>query len=214
MDARLDQICQNVAHSSSTPELVYPLLRSGAASLVPSDDQMHDNVMLGYAEMVKQSLLGLPGFPPELLSRIGMPLVFSPLTSAELGNVLNSHLIGLVRRIAAVRGFAEVTSRLDAKIKLETDERGGRECSLRDLPDARPAIRIILTFACVTLLLKRGQDTVLGARALRTLFETEVESAVADELLRVGDGAKSIDLVLDENGGKIVAGAGRKNNKR
>ncbi|TKB82035.1 MAG: hypothetical protein E5W81_12270 [Mesorhizobium sp.] len=72
----------------------------------------------------------------------------------------------------------------------------------------------MLTFACVTLLLKRGQDTVLGARALRTLFETEVESAVADELLRVGDGAKSIDLVLDENGGKIVAGAGRKNNKR
>ena len=76
---------------------------------------------------------------------------------------------------------------------------------MRNFENKSVRLEIRLTPDCVALLMMRGHDSVLGARALRTVFEVEVEGAVADALLRMTDKQVNLHLELGVVGATIIA---------
>ncbi|HZV00759.1 MAG TPA: ATP-dependent Clp protease ATP-binding subunit [Planctomycetota bacterium] len=138
--------------------------------------------------VVQRALLGLPGFPPELLSRIGDPVIFQPLDTAELSAILDVYLRELVQRIAADRGHLSGTA---ASVTTRPD--GGRVASVQ-IGEFSASVTII--GAVCDQLLSRGHDPLVGARALRTLFEREVETAVARRILMASE-ESHVDVTVE-----------------
>jgi ATP-dependent Clp protease ATP-binding subunit ClpC len=195
----LHQTCEDATSSS----LNLGLLRAAASYLTEPEGP---DAQASYSQLVKNAILTLPNFPPELLSRIGSPLVFSPLSDADLLNVLDSLIVDLVKRVAAIRGLVPSAEFLQgARIELTDDDDNGRRCQMGNFEDSAARLEIRLDPASMILLMTRGRDPVLGARALRTIFEVEVEGEIADRLLRIGEGHADICLELGVVGNKIFA---------
>lgn len=206
VEEELDALCREVAGSSSGSRSTYLVLKAAASQIV-SGGQTYENLQRAYGEIIKFALLNLPNFPAELLGRIGTPIAFSPLSSTELRQILDGLLIELVEKIARIRGFeAEPVSDAVAQPRTTIENKeSGRSSSFFVAPSDVPRIRVNLTQNCVAWLISCGQDRLLGARALRTLFESEIEGVVADELLTVSDDLAVIDILLDISNNQMVA---------
>lgn len=149
------------------------------------DESTYTEVM---SNLVRHALLGLPGFPPELLSRIGNTLVFRKLEHEHLIKVLTDQLRNLVEQIAENRGVALPTARKarDAWFNIEFIDGALRASCANPKNPAHPEIIIQLDKVVVANLVVKGDDPLLGARSLRVAFASLVENAVANTLLAHG----------------------------
>lgn len=150
------------------------------------------------ASLVRHSLLNLPGFPLELLSRIGDALVFRKLEPEHLSGVLAGLLRELIERVAESRGVALPTARTarDAWFHLEFTGGALRARCANPKDPIQSEVAIQLDKTIIADLVAKGDDPLLGARSLRVAFSRLIENAVANELLSRGASAEPIAIQI------------------
>lgn len=154
------------------------------------------------ANLVRHALLNLPGFPLELLSRIGDALVFRKLEPEHLSGVLAGLLRELIERVAESRGVALPTARTarDAWFHLEFMD-GALRARCANPKDLLLSSEVVIQLdkTVVADLVAKGDDPLLGARSLRVAFSRLIENAVANELLSRGASAEPIAIQIGHN---------------
>jgi ATP-dependent Clp protease ATP-binding subunit ClpA len=175
---RAREIAEQTARSvpDLTP-LTYDLIRAEAERALGGEQ-------VDPVAVVRQALLATPGFPPELFSRIGQPLVFEPLTREHLAGVLHSHLRDLCQRIARDRNVDLPAEPEEVAKRFSCARDGDGGYTMRCPSDGPAAVSVRIGGKVWDALIERGYDPLIGARALRNLFEREVETAVANQLLQ------------------------------
>lgn len=152
----------------------------------PTDDQI-----------VRQALLSLPKFPPELFSRVGRPLVFESLEPTSLNLILHNLAAELVTRIATHREPhfpSDAEEQANWLVPGESERGLHLKCVCPNTDRVRVDLR--LEADLVSDLLMRGYDPLIGARALRNLFAEEVETQAASTLLLINSDDQAAKLHL------------------
>ncbi len=150
-------------------------------------------------EIVKEAILAVPDFPPELLGRMGRPHVFNTLGPNEQSFILDKLLCDLCERVAQSRKVMLPDEPKESRswFTVEKVDSGARKALCKAPGEDTVHVSISLGERACAYLLEHGFDSLLGARPMRTLFGEYVEDAVADQLLGA-DEAGTITIEVDE----------------
>jgi ATP-dependent Clp protease ATP-binding subunit ClpA len=140
-------------------------------------------------QIVREALLAIPGFPPELFSRIGAPIVYNTLSRDSLGSILRRELLDLGVRLALARAESPPAASINPRdLATFSEAHGG--LSVEVSWEGSVPVRVALVAATVEQLIERGYDPLIGARALRNLFEAEISTRVARQVLDTAPGER------------------------
>lgn len=133
-------------------------------------------------QIVREALLAIPGFPPELFSRIGAPIVFDTLREPSLRAILRREATDLCVRLATARSSEMPSLDADPRENVTvTDAEGGLTATWRC--EGTATVELRLSAETTADLLVRGYDPLIGARALRNAFESTISTTVARQVL-------------------------------
>jgi ATP-dependent Clp protease ATP-binding subunit ClpA len=133
-------------------------------------------------QIVREALLAIPGFPPELFSRIGAPIVYNTLSRDSLGSILRRELLDLGVRLALARAESPPAASVNPRDLAKFSEADGG-LSVEVAWEGSVPVRVDLCRATVEQLIEKGYDPLIGARALRNLFEADIATKVARRVL-------------------------------
>jgi ATP-dependent Clp protease ATP-binding subunit ClpA len=153
--------------------------------------------------LTRRALLSVPGFPPELFSRIGTVMIFSQLDRSHLSRILSNLMRDLCVRVADIRNIEIPSTSITKWVQVDGLESDARQVSCRDPDTGKQFVSITFSAELCQEILDQGSDELIGARALRMFFENNVENALARELLYL-DEADGVNLVFNWSSGNGV----------
>ena len=161
--------------------LAYQILRDEADRRLSGDEAPPDE-----QELNRRAILAIPGFPPELFGRIGRALVFNELGTEHLEHIFDHQMLGLCHRVAAERGLDCPPTRAAAVdwLAREDDSEGTVTYACRAPGAPQPVAAIRMSADHRRRCVERGFDPLVGARALRSLIREELESVIAEQILK------------------------------
>ena len=127
-------------------------------------------------------------FRPEFLNRLDEIILFKPLTKENLTNIVDLLVESLRKRPLTKENLTNIVDLLVESLRKRLQD--------RDLD-------LVLTDEAKQLIIDRGYDPLYGARPLRRVLQSSVETLVARTILR-GDISAGSTITVDVQDGELI----------